>query len=77
MRPALTLWGDKPPKNYAVEEIQYEKMEFNCDADANKFARKVLGHNCFAVQLDDNELRQHKQLSDQFSKTYLLTELKA
>lgn len=67
MRPAISCYGMANRSN-SIEEIQCEKMEFGSDADANKFARKVMGHNCFAIQLDDTEVQQYKQLVNQFIK---------
>lgn len=52
MRPATSAWG-MPIQLKGVEEIQYQKLQFGSDAEANKYARIVLGINCFAVNLTE------------------------
>jgi len=52
MRPALGFHTRSPLDRPAVERIQCASMEFSSDADANKYARIALGHNCFAIRED-------------------------
>ena len=52
MKPAFSQYGVKLERP-AVEEMQVPKMEFRSDADANKYARWVMGNNCFALKVDE------------------------
>lgn len=52
MRPAFGYVGQGIQKP-AVEQIQYPKMEFSSDAEANQYARLLFGFNCFALKDDE------------------------
>jgi hypothetical protein len=52
------------------EEMQYPKMDFISDAAACKYARLVLGHDCFAVKLDEAELKAYNTLVKKFDYSY-------
>ena len=70
MRPSIPTYGQTSTRP-SVEEMIYQKMEFRSDAEANKYARFVLGHSCFAVVLTESELNDKHQLEQQFSKKFI------
>lgn len=69
LRPSISQFGS-PMNKPSVEEMQYKKMEFSSDADANKYARWVLGYNCFAVRLDEEELKEYQKITIKMSVNY-------
>ena len=56
---------------FAVEEMQYPKMDFVSDAAACRFARLVLGHDCFAVRLDEIELQEYSRMMAKMDRVYV------
>ena len=48
----IPQWGVKSNRP-AFEEMQYPHMDFGSDEEANEYAKFVLGHNCFAVKVEE------------------------
>jgi len=52
------------------QEMQYPKMDFVSDATACRYARLVLGHDCFAIRLDETELKEYSRLMSEMNRAY-------
>jgi len=71
LRPYSAPWGIKISHTHIWERICVPPEEFSSQAEANKYCRWVMGHQCIAVKFDENELREHKAIIEKFSKSYV------
>lgn len=66
MKPYSAPYGHLGKGVNSIEEMIYPRMEFISEAEANKYARWVLGCNCFAVKLTDTEIEEFNKLTKSF-----------
>jgi hypothetical protein len=49
----------------------YPQMQFTSEVKADKYAKRVLGHQCFASLLTDEELMEKQKIEKKFSKSFI------